>query len=353
MSLQKLKRALGDVQSQQEETIDAVEQQVARTANYDVDGFSTGTGELSATLSIGGTTTIKGKLSVAASVIMGNALDIGGKLTVSKNAIIISSLSIAQTATIVQSLSVGGTTGLNTISAGNINVSSKISVGGDVNINGNLSIIGNTTYTSIESETVSVKDNMIRLNANIASSQGYTPSVDIGFFGQTTINTNVNKYVGVAWDNSANAIVAFHTGSIPLTEIESPSYLDFRAKSNILTGELSVSGNSTFGEVSMTRLSIANPTTFGSSISVGGQTTIGEGIYVVATMSVANADTLKSDVSIGKNITISAPPNLFQIVDNNFSKSLDIKLDAKPACQSLYNNLFRNIRQKQRKKILS
>ena len=85
-------------------------------------------------------------------------------------------------------------------------------------IEGNLTVLGNTTVLIVLSVTVSFGDTMIQLNANILTTNGYTPLSDFGFYGQTTIGGSRN-YAGIAYDNSANAIITFRTTTIPGIEI--------------------------------------------------------------------------------------------------------------------------------------
>ena len=81
---------------------------------------------------------------------------------------------------------------------------------GNVVVRGNLIVVGQTTAMTIASETVAIGDNMIQLNANTSVANGYTPEVDFGFYGQTTIGGTAN-FTGVAYSKSANAVTTFRT----------------------------------------------------------------------------------------------------------------------------------------------
>ena len=50
--------------------------------------------------------------------------------------------------------------------------------------------MGQTTSVKVQSETIAIGDNMIQLNANTTTVNGYTPDIDFGFYGQTTVSGN-------------------------------------------------------------------------------------------------------------------------------------------------------------------
>ena len=141
---------------------------------------------------------------------------------------------------------------------------SQVTINANVTIEGNLTVLGNTTVIKIQSETVSIGDNMIQLNANTSTVNGYTPEIDFGFYGQATIGGTVN-YAGVAFDNSANAITTFRTTTNPGREIANIKAVDF-----IDTGALSVANDTTLNS----RLTVEQASTLKSTLSVGGTTTL-------------------------------------------------------------------------------
>ena len=71
--------------------------------------------------------------------------------------------------------------------SGKVNVNQTLSIGNDLTINGNLVVVGNSTKVNIESDSITIGDNMIKLNANTVNSSGKVPNIDFGFYGQTTI----------------------------------------------------------------------------------------------------------------------------------------------------------------------
>ena len=90
---------------------------------------------------------------------------------------------------------------------------------GNVVVRGNLIVVGQTTAMTIASETVAIGDNMIQLNANTSVANGYTPDVDFGFYGQTTIGGTAH-FTGVAYSKSANAVTTFRTITTPGNTIQ-------------------------------------------------------------------------------------------------------------------------------------
>ena len=197
---------------------------------------------------------------------------------------------------------------------------SQVTISANVTIEGNLTVLGNTTVLKVQSETVSIGDNMIQLNANTSIVNGYTPEIDFGFYGQATIGGTVN-YAGVAFDNSANAITTFRTTTNPGREIVNIKAVDF-----IDTGALSVANQTTLNSTLTTEsattlkntLSVAGNTRLTADLSVGAATnlktslSVGETTRLVgaatldSTLTTAQATTLKSTLSVAGNTRITA-----------------------------------------------
>ena len=87
-----------------------------------------------------------------------------------------------------------------------------------------MNVVGNTTYTSIESETVRIQDNIIHLNSQVSGDNSNTQNLtnDIGWVGQTTIS-GTQSYVGTVWDYSKGKIKFLEGNSTIDNEINDSS----------------------------------------------------------------------------------------------------------------------------------
>ena len=234
---------------------------------------------------------------------------------------------------------------------------SQVTISANVTIEGNLTVLGNTTVLKVQSETVSIGDNMIQLNANTSVVNGFTPEIDFGFYGQATIGGTVN-YAGVAFDNSANAITTFRTTTNPGREIANIKAVDF-----IDTGALSVANQTTLNNT----LTTEGATTLKNTLSVGGNTrltsvlSVGGASVLSGTLSVSGHANITSSVFVGGNVTatyyfgdgsnltnISGVNTLDDIGDTkmggaNFTGSLLNQLDGDAPTTGTLNNANDNI----------
>ena len=173
-----------------------------------------------------------------------------------------------------------------------------IELKGNVVVNGNLVVVGQTTQVSIQSETVAIGDNMIQLNANLIKSNGYTPNVDFGFYGQTTVSGNIN-YAGIGYINSTDSITTFRTTTSPGQLIQNIQAVDLRSSGKlsvadkvILSSHLSVAKK----VILSSDLSIANKVVLASDLSTSGEVVFG------SHLSVAKRAVLSSDLSVGGKV---------------------------------------------------
>ena len=152
---------------------------------------SSGNIDTAGTLNVGGATTLESTLVVTGSSEFKNNVGINGTLdvtgsTVLKNTLqvdstsqlkgsvgINSTLDVTGSTVLKSTLSVSGTTtidGLTTINDnaivnGELTVTGNTQLGGNLYVSGNLEILGGATSVIIQSQTVEIDDNIIRLNA--------------------------------------------------------------------------------------------------------------------------------------------------------------------------------------------
>lgn len=99
-------------------------------------------------------------------------------------------------------LTVGGNTSLQKVTANDITTTGDLIVGGDLTVQG--------TLTTIESETLTITDPMIK----VANGNATTDAVDVGFYG-TFGNSSVTQFAGLVRDSSDGGVFKLFTGAIP------------------------------------------------------------------------------------------------------------------------------------------
>ena len=127
-------------------------------------GTNVSVGEI---LTVGTTSELKGSvginstLSVTGSATLKSDVSVGGNLGVTGNT------TTTGTVTVNNTLDVTGATTLedNLDVEGNLAVTGVTNLGGNVSISGNLEILGEATSVTIQSQTLEIDDNIIRLNA--------------------------------------------------------------------------------------------------------------------------------------------------------------------------------------------
>lgn len=164
---------------------------------------------------------------VFANVVSANAIQVNGQVGANSSGVytagVVNGASIqVGTAFIANSTKV-------TFTGANIDATSAVLSARDVNVSGNLTVSG--TLTAINSNTLEVKDNMIKLADNQANSGTYTDTVSAGWYMTYGNTANVN-FAGMFRDqatSSANFSIfkLFHTHTEPTTTVDTtdPTYV--------------------------------------------------------------------------------------------------------------------------------
>lgn len=201
----------------------------------------------------------------AVSISAGNGLTGGGDITATRTLTVLANSGLTANATGVHVLANNGllanTTGLYivagngiisnttgvfanvgsgiTIASGAIAVNSVLSIT-DLTLSGNLTVQGTTT--TIDTTTLQVKDNMVVLADQLASTGTFTDNVDTGWYVKTG-NTSVNFYAGIARvaASSSNTIPyfkLFSTATAPNNTIIDTAATQGMLQAYITTGAL-------------------------------------------------------------------------------------------------------------------
>jgi hypothetical protein len=133
----------------------------------------TGSAILTNNLNVSGDTTTIGSEYVNTNLFVGGNGKVTGSFEVVGATSLDSTLTVTGSATLKDTLSVSGTTtinGLTTINDdavvnGVLTVTGNTQLGGNLYVSGNLEILGSSTSVTIQSSTVNIDDNIIRMNA--------------------------------------------------------------------------------------------------------------------------------------------------------------------------------------------
>ena len=173
-----------------------------------------GTTSLNSTLTVTGSATFKnnvnvsGDTSTTGSAYVNQNLFVGGNGKVTGSFEVVgatsldSTLTVTGSATLKDTLSVSGTTtinGLTTINDdavvnGVLTVTGNTQLGGNLYVSGNLEILGSSTSVTIQSQTVEIDDNIIRMNA-------YSPFLRYAGF-EVNDSGSVGVSGSVLWDST-------------------------------------------------------------------------------------------------------------------------------------------------------
>ena len=83
---------------------------------------------------------------------------------------------------------------------------------------------------------------MIQLNANTNVVNGFTPDVDFGFYGQTTIGGTRN-YAGLGYITNTDSITTFRTTTVPGQLIQNIQAVDFRSSGKLSVADATILKN--------------------------------------------------------------------------------------------------------------
>ncbi len=198
-------------------TFDGTELNVGQ-GNFTVQQGS-GNVDTAGTLNVGGTTTLESTLTVTGSATLKNNLSVSGTTTVSgatilqdtltvnstselKGAVgINSTLTVTGSATFKDTLNVTGATTIDglTIINDNATINGVLTVTGNTQlqsnlyVSGNLEVLGSSTNVTIQSQTVEIDDNIIRMNA-------YSPFLRYAGF-EVIDSGSVGVSASLVWDS--------------------------------------------------------------------------------------------------------------------------------------------------------
>lgn len=243
------------------------------------------------TYSLGNTTNRWDKLWLNGSTIeLGNS-----SISDTANGITIPNLQVTANAIIANI--VGGTTGISSnlvITSANIDATSATLKVADAIVSGNLTING--TLTTVNTNNLVVKDNIIKLALNNTSD-----SLDSGFY----VNYSTTKFAGLARDHSDSVFKLFDTTTEPTTTVDfaNTGTLSAYLKSGAfvsnstavtITANSSVSANITANSLTLTTALNSNSGGTGQSSYTAGDLLYASGQYVVGKLGVgANGDVLQ------------------------------------------------------------
>ena len=117
--------------------------------------------------SLEGTLTVTGATELKSTLIVSGATTIDDTLRVTDNSSLEGTLTVTGATSLKNTLTVTGTTTINgdEVVNGVLTVTGNTQLGGNLYVSGNLEVLGTSTNVNIQSNTVSIDDNIIRLNA--------------------------------------------------------------------------------------------------------------------------------------------------------------------------------------------
>ena len=162
----------------------------------------TGSATLTNNLNVSGDTTTVGSQYINTNLFVGGNGKVTGSFEVVGATSLDSTLTVTGSATLKDTLSVSGTTtinGLTTINDdavvnGVLTVTGNTQLGGNLYVSGNLEILGSSTSVTIQSSTVNIDDNIIRMNA-------YSPFLRYAGF-EVNDSGSVGVSGSVLWDST-------------------------------------------------------------------------------------------------------------------------------------------------------
>jgi hypothetical protein len=173
-------------------------------------------------------------LNVAGAGTVGTSLSVGANSVVNTTGIGVGNSSVYTNTTSA------GITSTGSISAANFTATANISAV-NMNISGNLVISGTTT--SVDTVTLQVKDNFVKVAANNAALA--TDVVDFGFYGAANTG-GVATYYGLARSAANNGMILFSTTTEPgATTLTAPTLMALSTASITLTTALAATSGGT------------------------------------------------------------------------------------------------------------
>jgi hypothetical protein len=148
-----------------------------------------GTAAIESTLTVTGATELKSTLVVSGATTIDDTLNVTGNSTLE------GSLTVTGTTSLKNTLTVTGTTTIhgNETVNGVLTVTGNTQLGGNLYVSGNLEVLGSSTSVTIQSQTVEIDDNIIRMNA-------YSPFLRYAGF-EVNDSGSVGVSGSVLWDS--------------------------------------------------------------------------------------------------------------------------------------------------------
>lgn len=212
----------------------------------------TGSATLKDTLQVDSTSQLKGAVGVNSTLDVTGSATLKDTLEVKGATGLNSTLNVTGSTVLKDTLSVSGTTtidGLTTINDsavvnGVLTVTGNTQLGGNLYVSGNLEILGSATNVTIQSQTVEIDDNIIRLNA-YSPFQRYA-----GFEVMDSGSSGVSA--SLVWD-SLNDYWMFVSSSGASSKLIGTTAGTYGTETNLTSGTFPIAtGNSTIGDSLLT-----------------------------------------------------------------------------------------------------
>jgi hypothetical protein len=121
----------------------------------------TGNSSLEGTLTVTGATLLKSTLIVSGATTIDDTLNVTGNSTLEGTLTVTGATSLKNTLTVTGTTTIHGDETVN----GVLTVTGNTQLGGNLYVSGNLEVLGSSTSVTIQSQTVEIDDNIIRMNA--------------------------------------------------------------------------------------------------------------------------------------------------------------------------------------------
>ncbi len=121
----------------------------------------TGNSSLEGTLTVTGATLLKSTLIVSGATTIDDTLNVTGNSTLEGTLTVTGATSLKNTLTVTGTTTIHGNETVN----GVLTVTGNTQLGGNLYVSGNLEVLGSSTSVTIQSQTVEIDDNIIRMNA--------------------------------------------------------------------------------------------------------------------------------------------------------------------------------------------
>jgi cytoskeletal protein CcmA (bactofilin family) len=208
----------------------------------------TGSATFKNNVNVSGDTTTIGSEYINTNLFVGGNGKVTGSFEVVGATTLDSTLTVTGSATLKNNLSVSGTTtinGLTTINDdavinGVLTVTGNTQLGGNLYVSGNLEVLGSATNVTIQSQTVEIDDNIIRLNA-------YSPFQRYAGF-EVIDSGSAGVSASMVWD-SQNDYWMFVSGSGQSSKFIGTTYGTYGSETNLTSGTFPIAtANNTIGD---------------------------------------------------------------------------------------------------------